>query len=154
MVARLYANGEFLEKLHRQFEGDLRLEFHLAAPLLRRRDAATGWPRKRAFGAWMFNVFKLIARLRRLRGTPFDVFGYTAERRRERALIAEYEGMLRELAAGLDRKNHPLAVEIASLPEEIKGFGYIKACNIERTKAREAELLALFRGAGQSAAAA
>jgi indolepyruvate ferredoxin oxidoreductase len=153
-VARLYANGEFLEKLHRQFEGDLRLEFHLAAPLLRRRDAATGWPRKRAFGAWMFNVFKLIARLRRLRGTPFDVFGYTAERRRERALIAEYEGMLRELAAGLDRKNHPLAVEIASLPEEIKGFGYIKACNIERTKAREAELLALFRGAGQSAAAA
>ena len=102
----------------------------------------------------MLKLFKLIARLRRLRGTPFDVFGYTAERRRERELITEYEGVLRELAGNLDRENHALAVEIASLPEEIKGFGYIKACNIEKTKAREGELLALFRGAGHTAAAA
>ena len=153
-VARLYTNGEFLEKLHRQFEGDLRLEFHLAAPLIVARDRVTGLPRKRAYGAWMLKLFKLIARLRRLRGTPFDVFGYTAERRRERELITEYEGVLRELAGNLDRENHALAVEIASLPEEIKGFGYIKACNIEKTKAREGELLALFRGAGHTAAAA
>ena len=102
----------------------------------------------------MLKLFKLIARLRRLRGTPFDVFGYSAERRRERELIREYEGVLRELAAALDRENHALAVEIASLPEQIKGFGHIKACNIERAKAREGELLALFRGAGHTAAAA
>jgi indolepyruvate ferredoxin oxidoreductase len=153
-VARLYTNGEFLEKLHRQFEGDLRLEFHLAAPLVASRDAMTGLPRKRAYGAWMIKLFKLIARLRRLRGTPFDVFGYRAERRRERELIREYEGVLRELAAVLDRENHALAVEIASLPEQIKGFGHIKACNIERAKAREGELLALFRGTGHTAAAA
>jgi indolepyruvate ferredoxin oxidoreductase len=153
-VARLYTNGEFLEKLHRQFEGDLRLEFHLAALLIARRNAVTGFPRKRAYGAWMLKLFRVIARLRRLRGTPFDVFGYSAERRRERELIREYEGVLRELAAALDRENHALAVEIASLPEQIKGFGHIKACNIERAKAREGELLALFRGAGHTAAAA
>ena len=153
-VARLYTNGEFLEKLHRQFEGDLRLEFHLVAPLVASRDTVTGLPRKRTYGAWMLKLFKLIARLRRLRGTPFDVFGYSAERRRERELIREYEGVLRELAAALDRENHALAVEIASLPEQIKGFGHIKACNIERAKAREGELLALFRGAGHTAAAA
>jgi indolepyruvate ferredoxin oxidoreductase len=153
-VARLYANGEFLEKLHRQFEGDLRLEFHLAAPLVARRDAVTGLPRKRAFGAWMLKLFKLIARLRRLRGTPFDVFGYSAQRRRERELIREYEGVLGELAAALDPENHALAVEIASLPEQIKGFGHVKACNIERVKAHEGELLVLFRGVGRTASAA
>jgi len=153
-VARLYTNGEFLEKLHRQFDGDLRLEFHLAAPLIARRDPVTGLPRKRAYGAWMLKLLKLIARLRRLRATPFDVFGYSAERRRERELISAYEGVLRELAAALDRENHALAVEIASLPEQIKGFGHIKACNIEKTKAREGELLALFRGAAHTAAAA
>src|SRR5258708_25994698 len=102
----------------------------------------------------MRRLCKLIARLRRLRGTPVDVFGYSAQRRRERELISEYEGVLRELAAALDRENHALAVEIASLPEQIKGFGHIKACNIEKTKARETELLALFRGAGHTAAAA
>jgi indolepyruvate ferredoxin oxidoreductase len=126
----------------------------LAAPLIARRDPVTGLPRKRAYGAWMLKLFKLIARLRRLRATPFDVFGYSAERRRERELISAYEGVLRELAAKLDRENHALAVEIASLPEQIKGFGHIKACNIEKTKAREGELLSLFRFPEQTVTAA
>jgi indolepyruvate ferredoxin oxidoreductase len=153
-VARLYTDGTFLEKLHRQFEGDLRLEFHLAPPLLARRDPVTGSPQKRAFGPWMFKVFKLLARLRRLRGTPFDLFGRTRERRQERALIAEYETELREITTALNLDNHALAVEIASLPEQIRGFGHIKARNVEKAKSRAAALLALLRGADRAATAA
>jgi indolepyruvate ferredoxin oxidoreductase len=140
--------------LHRQFEGDLRLEFHLAPPLLARRDPVTGSPQKRAFGPWMFKVFKLLARLRRLRGTPFDLFGRTRERRQERALIAEYETELREITTALNLDNHALAVEIASLPEQIRGFGHIKARNVEKAKSRAAALLALLRGADRAATAA
>ena len=99
-------------------------------------------------------AFKLLARLRRLRGTAFDIFGYTQERRMERALIAEYEALIRELATALSPDNHALAMEIASLPEQIRGFGHIKMRNAEEAKAREADLLALWRGGDAPASAA
>jgi indolepyruvate ferredoxin oxidoreductase len=153
-VARLYSDGTFVEKLRRQFEGDLRLEFHLAPPLLARRDPATGELRKHAYGAWMLTAFKWLARARRLRGTAFDPFGRTAERRMERQLIVDYETVLRELAASLTPANHALAVEIASLPQQIRGFGHVKLRNLEKAKAREAELLALWRKPGGTAVAA
>jgi indolepyruvate ferredoxin oxidoreductase len=153
-VARLYTDGRFLDELRRQFEGELRLEFHLAPPIFARRDPLTGVPQKRAYGPWVFTLFKRLARLRRLRGTPFDIFGRTAERRLERALIAQYEMNLREIAAALDHDNHALAVEIASLPDAIRGFGHIKARSVEKVKAREAQLLALMRNAREPAAAA
>jgi indolepyruvate ferredoxin oxidoreductase len=153
-VARLYTDGAFLRKLQRQFEGDFTLEYHLAPPILASRDPATGEPRKRAFGPWMRHVFRLLARLRWLRGTPFDIFGYTKERRMERRLIAEYEAIIRELAASLTPDNHALAVEIASVPARIRGFGHIKARNVENAKSCEAELLALLRNEKAPASAA
>jgi len=153
-VARLYSDGEFFKKLKRQFEGDFTLEYHLAPPLLASRDAVTGEPRKRVFGPWMRHVFKLLALLRPLRGTAFDIFGYTRDRRMERRLIADYEAIVRELAASLNPGNHSLCVEISSLPAKIRGFGHVKTRNVEGAKACEAELLALLRSKETAASAA
>jgi indolepyruvate ferredoxin oxidoreductase len=153
-VARLYGDGTFLQKLQRQFAGDFTLEYHLAPPLLARRDPATGELQKRAFGPWMRHVFKLLTWLRPLRGTALDVFGYTKERRMERRLIADYEALIAELAASLNPGNHALAIELASLPAKMRGFGHIKARNVESAKACEAELLALWRGRDTQASTA
>jgi indolepyruvate ferredoxin oxidoreductase len=153
-VARLYTDGAFIKKLQRQFEGDFTVEYHLAPPLLARRDPATGEPKKRAFGPWMRHVFRLLTWLRPLRGTALDIFGYTQERRMERRLVADYEALIRELSASLNPENHALAIEIASLPAKIRGFGHIKARNVESAKACEAELLVLLRGKDTQASAA
>ena len=144
-VARLYTDGTFARKLRETFAGDLRVRVHLAPPLLSRRDPTTGEPRKRAFGPWIFPVFRVLARLRRLRGTPFDIFGYTAERRQERALIDRFERVMTEVLDGLGPANHATAVALAALPQTIRGFGPVKARAIRAAEAREAELLAEFR---------
>jgi len=146
-VARLHTLPDFRAQLEREFEGDFRVAFHFAPPLLARRDPVTGRPRKRRYGPWIRPVLAGLARLRRLRGTPFDAFGWTAERRGERALIAAYEATVRELAAGLTGGNHALAVEIAAVPLRIRGYGPLKAGSIAAAKAREAELRAAFRAA-------
>jgi indolepyruvate ferredoxin oxidoreductase len=146
-VARLYASGSFLKKIGDMFEGDYRLNFHLAPPLLAKPDPQTGEPKKMRFGPWMLRAFGLLARLKGLRGTPFDVFGRTAERRMERALIGEYERTVQALLEGLTRDNHALAVEIASLPETIRGFGHIKAKNVEAARRKQAEQLARYGAA-------
>jgi indolepyruvate ferredoxin oxidoreductase len=153
-VARLYTDGAFIKKLQRQFDGDFTLDYHLAPPLLARRDPATGEPKKRAFGPWMRHVFKLLTWLRPLRGTALDIFGYSQERRMERRLIADYEALIGELLASLSPENHALAIEIASLPAKIRGFGHIKARNVESAKACEAELLALLRNKDSQVSAA
>ena len=98
-VARLYSDGEFLKKLGAQFEGDYKLTFHLAPPLFADRDPATGQLKKREYGAWMMPMFRLLASLKRLRGTRLDIFGYTEERRMERRLIGEYEATVETLLA-------------------------------------------------------
>jgi indolepyruvate ferredoxin oxidoreductase len=134
-VARLYTDGAFVEKLNAAFEGDLKLEFHMAPPLFARRDAATGQLKKMRFGGWMFTAFKILASLRGLRGGALDPFGRTAERREERALIAEYEELIAELTKTLDSDNHALAVSLASLPEKIRGFGHVKAANLAKARA-------------------
>jgi indolepyruvate ferredoxin oxidoreductase len=144
-VARLYTDGAFIKKLQRQFDGDFTLDYHLAPPLLARRDPATGEPKKRAFGPWMHHVIKLLTWLRPLRGTALDIFGYTRERRMERRLIADYEALIRELSVSLGAENHALAIEIASLPAKMRGFGHVKARNVASAKACEAELLVLLR---------
>jgi indolepyruvate ferredoxin oxidoreductase len=143
-VARLYTDGAFLADLQRQFEGDYRLEFHLAPPLLAKRDAASGHLRKRAFGPWVFRLFGLLAKLRGLRGGAFDVFGYTAERRMERQLRMDYQGLLERLIVGLTPENHAVAVELAKLPEVIKGFGHIKDRHVEMARELEAALIVKF----------
>ncbi len=143
-VARLHANGDLKKKIEGMFEGDYKLVFHLAPPLLARTDPATGEPRKRAFGPWMGPVFKLLQRLKFLRGTPLDPFGYTEERRMERALIGEYERIVEDLIKGLTPQNHALAVQIAAIPEEMRGFGYIKKRNVEAARKKRDEMLARF----------
>jgi indolepyruvate ferredoxin oxidoreductase len=141
-VARLHADGQFGRKIEAMFEGDYRVVYHLSPPLLARKDPLTGEPRKMKFGPWMGSVFKLLKRLKGLRGTPLDPFGYTEERRTERALIREYEQMVEQLLQGLSSQNHALAVQIASLPEEIRGYGHIKMKSIAAARKKRGELLA------------
>ena len=128
-----------------QFEGSYELRFHLAPPLLADRDPTTGHLRKRVYGSWMLPAFRLLAKLRFLRGKPWDPFGHTAERRSERVLIFEYEKLLDDIERELMPENKALAIELAALPFEIRGFGHIKEANLVRAKARGAELIARFR---------
>ncbi len=144
-VARLYAHGDFKRRLAQTFEGDLKLQFHLAPPVFGRRDAA-GHPVKRCFGSWMGFVFKALAKLKFLRGTPLDPFGRSEERRRERALIEEYQRDVAEIVERLTRERLAAAVEFARLPEHIRGFGHIKQASIKQASARgEALKAALLR---------
>ncbi len=153
-VARLYTEAGFLKRVAEEFEGDYRLNFHLAPPALAERDAVTGHLRKQVFGPWMLTAFKFLAKLKRLRGTRLDPFGRSVERRMERQLVADYEAVTTELLAGLDFDNHGLAVEIASLPEHIRGFGHVKERHLKEAKQREADLLHCFRHPAPRAAAA
>ncbi len=153
-VARLYTDGRFRRQVEAQFEGSYGLRFSLAPPLFARRDPETGHLKKQVFGPWMLAAFRLLARFKGLRGTPLDIFGYSAERRRERALIDEYEATVAALIAGLESDNHALAVEIAEVPLAMRGFGHVKEANIACAKEREAELLAAFRTPAPQASAA
>ena len=139
-MARLYTSGDFKRRLAQQFEGDYKLKFHLAPPLLAKKNAQ-GQLMKKEYGSWVFTAFKLMAKLRGLRGTPLDVFGYTAERRGERALIGEYEKTVAGLLDKLDAGNAALAADIASIPEHIRGYGHVKDAHLHKAKARQAELL-------------
>ncbi|MFO1314312.1 MAG: indolepyruvate ferredoxin oxidoreductase family protein [Burkholderiales bacterium] len=143
-VARLYTDGVFAAKLARAFDGTPQLAFHLAPPLLARRDPATGEPRKRRYGAWMQHALRLLARMKGLRGTPFDPFGRTPERRAERQAVADFERILDRLAAGLDARNYALAVEIAALPSTVRGFGHVKDRSRAAYQQQAAALLARF----------
>ena len=120
-------------------------DFHLAPPLLAPKDPRTGEPRKLAFGPWMFPCSSVLAKLKFLRGTPFDPFGRTEERRTERRLIADYEQLLEEILDRLNSDNHRLAVALAAIPEKIRGFGHVKMRHLEAAKAEEAALLDQFR---------
>jgi len=144
-VARLHAESAFRNKIEGLFEGDYRVVYHLAPPLLARKDPLTGEPRKISFGGWIMGAFKLLSRMKFLRNSAFDPFGYTEERRTERALIGEYEQTVQALLQGLTRDNHALAVEIASLPETIRGYGHIKMKSADAARRRRDELLARYR---------
>ena len=144
-VARLYTDGAFAAQVKNTFDGDnLRLVVHLSPPLLSPTDKE-GRPRKMTFGPWMFRAFKVLARLKGLRGTAFDIFGHTEERKTERKLIADYEAMLGEVLGKLTPDNHHVAVGLAAIPEKIRGFGHIKMRNLAAAKADEAALLEQFR---------
>jgi len=144
-VARLYTDGSFQKQLEASFEGDLKLEFHLAPPLFARRDPTTGHLKKMRFGPWLMNVFRPLAALKVLRGTALDIFGRTHERRDERALIGEYEDLCRELVGALTSNNHAAAVALASLPEKIRGFGHVKEASVKKTRAEWESGLAAWR---------
>jgi indolepyruvate ferredoxin oxidoreductase len=150
-VARLYVETDFRQQLGRTFAGKFALRFHLAPPLFARHDPVSGRPIKREFGGWMFGVFQVLARLRRLRGTKLDVFGYLPERRMERRLIDEYVALVEEILGGLTRANHAVAVKLARLPEQMRGFGPVKQANVTRAKQQEGALLSAFRRTGDTA---
>jgi indolepyruvate ferredoxin oxidoreductase len=153
-VARLYADTDFLQRIADRLEGPYKLYFHLAPPLLGERDPETGHLRKRSFGPWMLPVFRVLAGLRRVRGTPFDIFGRSEERRLERRLIGQYEALVDEILTCLSPANHHIAVELSSLPLEIRGFGHVKEANLAHVKAQQEVLLVRFRTAQLHAAAA
>jgi indolepyruvate ferredoxin oxidoreductase len=138
-VARLYTDGGFEKRLKATFEGDFAIKFHLAPPLLAKRDAQ-GRLIKAQYGSWMWLAFKLLAKLKFLRGTALDVFGKTEERRMERALIAEYRNSIETLLPRLSEDNLKQAVELASLPEHMRGFGHVKLANVQQARARWREL--------------
>jgi len=145
-IARLYTDGAFLRQVENSFAGDnLRFEFHLAPPLLARRDKTTGLPRKMSFGPWLLPAFGVLAKFKFLRGTALDPFGRSVERRTERALITDYESMLDEVLGALTADNHHLAVGLAAIPEKIRGFGHVKQRHLAAAKADEAALLEQFR---------
>jgi len=145
-VARLYTDGSFEKQVEAEFGGDnLRFEFHLAPPLLARRDKTTGLPRKMSFGPWIVPAFRLLAAMKVLRGTVLDPFAYSRERRTERKLIEDYRAMLDEVLANLTSQNHHLAVGLAVIPEKIRGFGHVKQRHLQTAKADEAALLEQFR---------
>jgi indolepyruvate ferredoxin oxidoreductase len=147
-VARLYTDGSFIKQVAKTFEGEtIRFTFHLAPPLFARKDPHTGLPRKTTFGSWMMTVFKGLAMMRFLRGTWADPFGYTMERKTERQLITDYERLLSQILTSLSPDNHALSVELASLPEHIRGFGHVKARHLKNYEIQKRELLTRFESA-------
>ncbi|MBL8564231.1 MAG: indolepyruvate ferredoxin oxidoreductase family protein [Hyphomicrobiaceae bacterium] len=144
-VARLFTDGRFARDIEQHFEGTRRVRFHMAPPLLARIDRATGRPRKIAFGPWLLPVLRLLAKGKQLRGSALDLFGRTAERRAERALIPAYEALLDEIEARLNPSNHAQAVALAGLPLEVRGFGVVKARAMADAERKRAALLAEFR---------
>lgn len=153
-VARLYSDGRFHAALKDQFEGDtFKITFHMAPPLLAKRDD-NGHLKKTVLGPWMMGAFRVLARLKRLRGSALDVFGYTFERKLQRRLILEFEQIVAELCKGLNHDNHAIATEIAQLPQMMRGFGHVLERNVREQKAREAHLLNAFRSPVPCATAA
>jgi len=153
-VARLYTDGNFAKRVAVQFEGDYKLVFHLAPPLTNKPDPVTGEATKKAYGPWMMSAFHILARMKGLRGTALDIFGATAERRQERQLVTDYEALIKELLPLLAAHNHAIAVELASIPEHIRGYGHVKERHLKTAKAREASLVEAFRSAKQTETAA
>jgi len=140
-VGRLFSDPEFDSALRNTFEGNYRLTFHLAPPFLNRPDPDSGEPKKRSFGPWLMPVLRILARLKVLRGMPFDVFGHTAERRTERQLIREYEDDVARLLGALDPKQAALILEIARLPETIRGYGPVKQRSVDAYRTRRQDLM-------------
>ncbi|MDX1722969.1 MAG: indolepyruvate ferredoxin oxidoreductase family protein [Pseudomonas sp.] len=141
-VARLYSDGRFIQQLEAQFQGDYRLEFHLAPSWLSKPDPVTGQPRKRRFGPWMLKAFGLLAGFKVLRGTPLDLFGYSAERKLELQLIEDYERSIDYLLEQLNAGNYRSAVALAELPEQIRGYGHVKEQSLIKVREQECQLKA------------
>ncbi|MBU9480759.1 indolepyruvate ferredoxin oxidoreductase family protein [Burkholderia multivorans] len=149
-VARLHTQTGFLDQVAQKFEGDYKLVFNLAPPLLSKRDPSTGEPKKSEFGPWIIPVFRVLAKLRVLRGTALDIFGYTAERRLERVLIVEYvkniDKALNALQTNKGQAYYDAAVALATLPEHIRGYGHVREKSLAPVRARERELLGVLEG--------
>jgi indolepyruvate ferredoxin oxidoreductase len=145
-VARLYTDPKFMQRIREQFSGNFKLTFNLAPPMLPGRDAS-GRPKKREFGAWMLTAFKVLAALKSLRGTRFDVFGYTVERRMERRLIEDYRALIDGILGRLNQSNLAAASEVARAAREISGYGPVKDASVAAYESSLKTLLAAFDSA-------
>jgi indolepyruvate ferredoxin oxidoreductase len=152
-VARLYTEESFASRLSEKFDGDFKLKFHLAPPIFARRDQVSGHLQKQEFGGWMIHAFRVLAKLKFLRGSLFDPFGRTDERRTERRLIADYEVMIDQRIRELKPEQLPLLMSLARMPEAIRGFGHIKHANIAKAEAEKARLEAELENTRFAAAA-
>jgi indolepyruvate ferredoxin oxidoreductase len=152
-VARLYTDGSFAKKLSEKFDGDFSLKFYLAPPVFARRDKATGRLQKKEYGGWMIHTFRLLAKLKFLRGTTFDPFGRMEERRTERRLIEDYLAMIDQRIAGLKAGQIPLLARLARIPETIRGYGHVKDANVKQAMAEKSRLEAELENSRFAAAA-
>ena len=152
-VARLYTQPKFMQRIRDQFSGDFKLTFHLAPPMLPGSDP-DGRPKKRAFGPWVLTLFRLLASLRRLRGTPFDPFGYTSERRMERRLIADYRALINRIVGQINQENLSAGIELAAAAAQIAGYGPVKNASVSAYQSRLAILLRSFETAPTQSRAA
>ena len=143
-VARLHTNTAFLQKIGDMFEGDYTVNYHLAPPIISKTNEK-GELKKQKFGPLMLTGFKLLKHFKVLRGTPLDIFGNTEEREMERALIGEYVASIDEVLAKLNADNHALALEIANLPDAVKGFGHVKARNVVAVRSKWDGLMEKWR---------
>jgi indolepyruvate ferredoxin oxidoreductase len=143
-VARLHTDKAFLGKVNAMFEGDFKLNYHLAPPIMAKKNDK-GELVKQSFGPWMLTGFRLLARLKGLRGTALDIFGKTEERLIERALIGEYKDSVEEVLASLNAVNHTTGVEIARIPEQIKGYGHVKERHLRAARVQWQGLMAQWR---------
>lgn len=146
-VARLYTETDFILNLQAKFKGPSRLRLHLAPPMLARRDKVTGQPRKMEFGEWVLPLLKVMAKLRRLRGSRLDIFGFTRERRMQRQWIEDYEALIGDLCQRLTAGNYATAVELAGLARGLKGFGHVKQAKFIELQARQQQLLTQIQSA-------
>jgi indolepyruvate ferredoxin oxidoreductase len=146
-VARLHSDPAFLAQLDAQFKHGYTLKYHLAPPLLADRDPKTGELQKKVYGPWVQKAFRLLSRFKSLRGGSLDLFGKSEERREERQAIEDYIVLLDDIVARLDAANHAAAVDLASVPDEIRGYGHVKEKNVAAAKALQAERLEAFRNA-------
>lgn len=152
-VARLYTDPRFLERIEEQFDGDFTLRFNLAPPIIPGKDRATGRPKKREFGPWMLKLFKLLSRMKGLRGTPLDLFGYLPERRMERRLIEEYRQLILDLLPRIDAHTIATATDIAAAAREIGGYGPVKEASVERYRMQLKALLGELENPSQATTA-
>ena len=150
-VARLLLSSR--EKAQAEFDGDFRMTFHLAPPILSKA-GPDGRPTKREFGPWLERPLRIMAGLKGLRGTPLDIFGYTAERKMERGLIRQYEADMAEVLHKLNERTRDAIVALAELPRQIRGFGPVKQANEAKAAKRREELLSVIRSGGAQAAKA
>ena len=143
-VARLYSEREFINNVKQTFEGNYKIHFYLAPPIFSKKDKVTGKPLKIKFGQWIMIFFRIISKLKFLRGTFFDPFGYLPERKSEKKLIKDYKNCILEIAKKLSKENYKIAVDIASTPDQIRGFGHVKDKNIKIAEDCQSNLISAF----------
>ena len=140
-VARLFAETDFMKEVNETFEGDFKVHFHLAPPLLSGETDAQGRPKKRRFGPWMFRAFRLLAKLRGLRGTAIDPFRYSADRKLDRAMLKDYQSLVDRIGRELNASNYETLLQLAELPADVRGYGPVREQAAESIREKQTQLI-------------